>query len=185
MSIQHWTIDQWAVFSLTLGAGVAAVALALAAWRAVRGWTAPATYRRAPLRAQPRPTLTTAAGRRALPALTGEYQVVDTEHPSLTSGAHVADALLPGVGSLAALAAVGEGSLTRVVLVDRDIAVAVAVALAPCLEAFRIAMEPLMRQAHLWELRGQEGRGAAPHARVELAHWREFERTGEYAMVAS
>lgn len=160
--IEHWTADQWAVASVAAGLGVCAIALAIGAWRMVRGWTAPAAYRpEHVIGARPRPSIELATRRMPVAALE----------------AHLA----PGPGSLATLAEVGEGCLVRAEPVDPEVHMAFEVAFDRVMAAWRVAMEPHLRKAKRWELAGHAGE-TAPSARVELDHWHLLEHTGEYAM---
>lgn len=215
--MQQWTADQWAAFCGVTAAGLAAVALLGLAVRTVRGWTAPAHAYLAP-RPALRPTVQLAA-RRAPAWAIEAYGVPLTEAIART---HLAAArqraltaattpdlpaadiavlahLAEGPGSLASLAAVGEGSLVRVELVDRETRDAFAFAFdrpahtptrdeagiiddGGVLTRFHAAIEASMRKARLWEI---QGRGVAGHdsARQALDHWRIDTPTGEYPLV--
>lgn len=115
-------------------------------------------------------------------------------HPSLQSGHDVADALQSGVGSLRDVLQTPYDPAAAGLLTETERAAAehawihayegrVAWELSSALDAFRIAIEPAMRKARGWELRGQEGRGAAPSARAELDRWRIETPTGEWPIV--
>lgn len=203
--MQHWTPEQWAAFTLVTGIGLCAIAAITAAVRAVRGWTAPAPLRRtqAPM---PRPTLARAADRAALDAhwridslnaearerhnaaLTGEYTVIDPGlevDPQSDAGTAAIEA---GPAAIAAVEPDG-GLLTSSERLELEAAwinagtADLEAALERALADFRAAVEPAMRKARAWELRGEEGHGAAPSARVALAHWRIDTPTGEYPLV--
>lgn len=104
--------------------------------------------------------------------------------------------LAPGAGSLATLAAVGEGSLTRVELVDSETRDAFAFAFdrpaySPSLRdagtidaggvltQFHIAIEAAMRKARLWEIQSHADHRGAAGLWAQLDDWRIFSPTGE------
>lgn len=104
--------------------------------------------------------------------------------------------LAPGAGSLATLAAVGEGSLTRAELVDAETRDAFAFAFdrpayAPSLRdagiiddggvltQFHIAIEAAMRKARLWEIQAHSDHRGAAGLWAQLDDWRIFSPTGE------
>jgi hypothetical protein len=132
-------------------------------------------------------------------ALAAGGPVAVTVDPTAEILAHLA----PGPGSLATLAEVGEGSLTREeppTLVPADVRDALAFvfdrpAYAPsqneagvvddggALTRFQIAMEPIMRKARLWELQGHAQHRGGASAWVALDHLRMDTPTGEYALI--
>lgn len=157
---EAWTNAQWIMFASFTVAGLAGVGLIateirryrearrrIAAWRATSSHTIVMR-----LEAPPRPV------------------VVDPT-------AEILEHLAEGPGSLATLASVGEGSLTRAELVDADVKAWFAEVFDVVLDDFRTAMEPAMRTARLWELQGLGNHGAA------LARWRINTPTGEYPIV--
>jgi hypothetical protein len=164
--IMQWSNAQWILFLSFSTAGLAALGLAAITIRHIRR----------------RRTEYEAAA-----ALIADWRtahvVVDPTTDLLDVTAHVA----PGPGSLTSLREVGPGTLTAIEpLVDDEVAAWFAAAFDPLLNEFRIAIEPAMRKAHLWELRGYDaGRGAAPSARAVLDHWRMDTPTGEWPLVAA
>lgn len=92
----------------------------------------------------------------------------------------VAEHLAAGPGSLVSLREVGPGSIAPAEhLVDDDIRAEIGSALDAALESFRVAVEPAMRTARLWTLRGGES-----YAENALRVWHIMEQTGEWPMVS-
>jgi hypothetical protein len=133
----------------------------------------------------------TAAWTHELPTAPATPLVVDP------TGAELAEHLAPGAGSLATLAEVGEGSLMRVELIDPEVARWFADAFdrpahspgrteagtadeGGVLARFQVAIEPAMRTARLWRVRGEEGPGVGHRA---LNDWRINCPTGEWPLV--
>lgn len=145
----------------------------------------------------------TAAWTHELPAVRTWADVRAELYPTVNpivvdpTGAELAEHLAPGAGSLATLAEVGEGSLMRVELIDPEVACWFADAFdrpahAPgraeagtvdeggVLARFQVAIEPAMRTARLWRVRGEEGPGVGHRA---LNDWRINCPTGEWPLV--
>jgi hypothetical protein len=135
-----WTTPQWILFGGVTAVGLGALGLLGLAVHAVRGWTAPATYRTTT--PAPRPSLQLATERmtdadmadfeqrwrdskaRATEAWRLPVVVLDERGGTAlwTHPTEVLEHLAPGAGSLATLAEVGEGCLQRVELVDPEVA---------------------------------------------------------------
>lgn len=173
LSMAEWTTSQWGVFTAVLAAGALAALLAgpvararvgVRAWRLHHPYPAPAARGR-----KHREMATPDEDQRLSVSPTGEV------YWSADVAAHVA----PGPGSLTSLRQVGPGSVAAVEpLVDDDVAAEVGAALDAALSAFRVAIEPAMRTARLWTLRGGE-----TYAENALRVWHIMEITGEYPMV--
>lgn len=199
--ITNWTQDQWYGFIGFAISGLAALALIamavherrrrrehdevdrlLASWRAepVHVWTTPA---------------------RVLPTRPYVLRPVGALHhydqPAMPLD--VIEHIAPGPGSLASLAAAGEGSLTRVELHDAEVVQWMAelfdrpahvplrdeaqeVDEGGLLTRFHAAIEPAMRKARLWEIQGR-GVAGVSSARMALDHWRIESPTGEYPLL--
>lgn len=167
-AIDAWTQQQWGVFVTVIAAGLLAALLAPVAVRTradvrARRWT-PSPGRHVAPRA-----LAALYPARALPVVPGVREFLDEV------SAHVA----PGAGSLTSLREVGPGHIVAAEpLVDADIAESVGAALDAALETFRVAVEPAMRTARLWMLRGGE-----TYAENALRTWHLLEQTAEYPTV--
>jgi len=181
-----FTTPQWIAFTGITVAGIAGLILIGLAVSAYRTWTAPAPLRRAPAPIL-RPTILAASRRAPLPALTGEYTIVDTGAWDPQSAAATA-AIEGGPAAIAAT----PPDPTLLTTAERAAAEAAwitstAVEVGPVLDAvlrdFRAAVEPAMRKARLWELQGQSSHRGGAAARVQLDHWRIDTPTGEYRMV--
>lgn len=212
LHLPAWTTDQWTAFTGASVAGIAALVLLGMAVHTVRSWTAPATYRAALARTSTRPppsvlVLAESGGTAAwthelpppLPSVRTWVDVRADLYPLVVdpTGAELAEHLAPGAGSLATLAEVGEGSLTRVELIDPEVARWFADAFdrpahdpgraeagtvdeGGVLARFQVAIEPAMRTARLWRVRGKEGPGVGHRA---LNDWRINCPTGEWPLV--
>lgn len=171
MSFQHWTPEQWSVFTVTVAAGIIAAAV-LAVLRRAR-WTAPA-----PLRARgpaPRPSIVLTERRQPMPRWTDPMRADFTD---------------PGIGALSSIQAVTVDPTLRTVaevqaeegmwinaysdltyfMPETDAA----------REQMRVNLEPALRTARLWLMRaGEVG------ARAALTDWRIDTPTGEYPMLTT
>jgi hypothetical protein len=170
-SMQHWTPEQWAVFTVTLAAGLIAAAILAAA----RRWTAPAllrargpaprpsivlTERRMPVAAWQAPTWTdpmaadfTDGGIGALSSI--QHVTVD---PTLRTSAEINAELDAWVNAYADLSGL---------MPETDAAA----------ETMRVALEPVLRKAHLWRIRGE-----GSEQRQRLNDWRMDTPTGEWPL---
>jgi hypothetical protein len=198
-SLQHWTPDQWAVFGVTVAAGVAAAVLLYVARSAVLGWTAPAPLRRVEHTSTPRPSLVLTE-RRALASLPAAW-----EPGSIVSSAYLAahtvplpawidpmrvDFTDPGIGALSSIQAVSVDPTLRTsaeLHAELDAWVNAYADLAPLMpetdaaaEQMRVNLEPVLRTARLWRVRGEGG-----PARQQLNDWRIDTPTGEYPMLTT
>jgi len=208
----QWDAAQWSAFLAITAIGLLGLAAAALAIRTVRGWTAPATYR-APA-ARPRPSLQLAERRPLLPeerqalvwqhapggAIEAGYAPLRPGEAPVVFGAtdeqwlrdlhvdptgEVAEHFAPGAGSLTTLREVGEGSLAAAEpSVDPDVHAEFERVFAALFADFRVAIEPAMRTAHLWEIRGRGHNGVLSSARRALDEWRINTPTGEWPMVS-
>lgn len=185
-SMSQWTPDQWAVFTVTVAAGlIAAAVLAVLHLR----WTPPAPLRvRGPA---PRPSITMTE-RRAIatqhaPGWAIEAAYVDTLTPMWVDPM-AADFTDPGIGALASI---------RATLTDPALKTSTELQAEESLwinayadlryfmpetdaerERVRIALEPAMRTARKWL--AQAGEGGA--GRRGLSDWRMNTDTGEWPL---
>lgn len=171
----HWTAQQWGVFVTVVAAGLLAALLAPVAVR-VR---ADLARRRRRLDVSPRHYRVPAH----LADLYPPYAVPVVPGETMPDGPQLIDEieahLAAGPGSLTSLREVGPGAVAAVEPpVDPDIAADVKAVLDAALESFRVGVEPSMRTARLWMLRGGE-----TYARQELFAWHIGTGTGEYPMV--
>jgi hypothetical protein len=171
MSFQHWTPEQWSVFTVTVAAGIITAAV-LAVLRRAR-WTAPA-----PLRARgpaPRPSIVLTERRQRAAAWTDPMRADFTD---------------PGIGALSSIQAVTVDPTLRTVAevqAEEDMWINAYSDLTYFMpetdaarEQMRINTEPAMRTARLWLMRaGEVG------AKAVLADWRIDTPTGEYPMLTT
>ncbi len=140
ITLPDWTTDQWIAFTGTTVAGLAAVALLIVAFRTIRGWTAPATYRT--IGDPARPSLIPPAERHMSEAEITDFErrfkesaaradsawkstlLADSTHAWLAGPelADIAEHLAPGPGSLTSLAGVEGHATERVELIDPEVA---------------------------------------------------------------
>jgi hypothetical protein len=185
MSYEYWTPAQWAAFAAVATLGVIGVLAAAGALRATNARAATPQ----PLRAVGEGTIT--AGQ--LQALRERWAHAVAEPARVLDAAPVQAwewddeqraHLKPGVGSITSVMATPadpernarEWAWVHAYDGTRH---AAADALDAALADFRIAVEPAMRKARLWEIRGQ-----ASQPRRELDHWRIDTPTGEWPMAA-
>jgi hypothetical protein len=189
MSFQHWTPEQWSVFTVTVAAGVIAAAV-LAVLRRAR-WTAPA-----PLRARgpaPRPSIVRAQLRMTDAEIDAFKDRWRASYGNGTPAATWIDPMRadftdPGIGALSSIQAVTVDPTLRteaeIEAEDRawvgaysDLTYFMPETDA-AREQMRINTEPAMRTARLWlMLAGEVG------AKAVLADWRMDTPTGEYAPI--
>jgi hypothetical protein len=195
--LPSWTAHQWGLFtSLTMiGLGLllaAGVIVHRMRWNAAEmaviraRWDAAQRGDNDELRRLndfgPAPAMALVAGTVAMPLYANDPPHVDPTVELLEVAAHVA----PGPGSLTSLREVGPGALTAAEpAIDPEVAAWFDAALDPILDDFRAILEPAMRKARLWELRGYAGQGAAPSARAALDAWRINTPTGEWPLVSA
>jgi hypothetical protein len=195
-SVQQWTDGQWAVFAVTIAAGVAAAVLLYAARSAVLGWTAPAPLRRAALTSAPRPSLVLTE-RRAIAAVPLDPRSIDPAYLAeymrpLTDrdwrDPMAADFTDPGIGALSSIQAVDVDPTLKTsaeLHAELDAWVNAYADLTPLMpetaaaaEQMRIALEPARRTIELWRMRGEGG-----PARRALNDWRMDTPTGAFPIV--
>jgi len=192
-SMQHWTPEQWAVFAVTIAAGVIAAALLYAARSAVLGWKPPAPLHILATGKPPRPSLVMTERRYA--ALATALDRTTWIEPSHNVPIIVADDWTDptlsdftdhGIGALPTIQALGDTdemqtSAELAAWVNRYADLS---ALMPetdaARETMRVNLEPVMRKARLWRVRGEGG-----PARQQLNDWRMHEHTGEYPMLTT
>jgi hypothetical protein len=182
-SMQHWTPEQWGVFTATIAAGLIAAAV-LAVLRRGR-WAPPAAHRvRGP---GPRPSLVLTQAR-PTSAEVERFKVMWREiHANARQPMTVLDATWvdpmkvdytdPGIGALTSILAVESDPALRTaaeVDAEEDAWINAYADLAPLMtetaaavEAMRVALEPAMRTARLWRIRCEGG-----PARQALNDWR-------------
>lgn len=206
MTVNDWTTEQWISFLGFVVAGLAALGLAgvgISAARARRAERREVAALIAGWRATPSHTVAILAGpTRPLPVVLPPHPLPTPPPPVVDPTGEILEHIAPGPGSLSSLAVVGEGSLTRVDrtdLVDADVRRWFVEAFdrpahvpAPdearvldeggVLTRWRAAVEPAMRTAHLWDIRGR-GNGGVQSARQALDHWRIECPTGEIPLV--
>jgi hypothetical protein len=193
-SMQHWTPEQWAVFGLTIAAGIAAAILLYAARSAVLGWPAPTPARRVAPTAVPRPSLVLAERRTSIDR---DMRVVLADAYEATGGVKhhlpawvdpmAADFTDPGIGALSSIQAmtIDPTLKTSVELSTEESAWVNAYAdlsdqmpeTDAAVEQMRVALEPALRKARAWRIRGERGR--------DLNDWRMNTPTGEYAILTT
>ncbi|MET0426690.1 MAG: hypothetical protein ABW046_22675 [Actinoplanes sp.] len=169
MNMQHWTPEQWAVFTVTVAAGIVAAAVLATLQR--RRWTAPALHRvRSP---QPRPTVVRAAARVPVPAWTDPQLLHDFTDP--------------GIGALSSIQAITVDPTLRTsaelhaeldawVNAYADLSASMPET-AKATEQMRVNLEPVFRTARLWRLQGE-----GSSARQQLNDWRIGTKTGEWPL---
>jgi hypothetical protein len=197
-SLQHWTLEQWAVFGVTIAAGIAAATLLYVARSAVIGWTAPAPLRRVEHTSTPRPSLVLTQQRQAVaaryaPAWAIEAGYIEpTRQVPIIVGADWTDPAMlddftdPGIGALSSIRALDDSDeMQTTAELDAWInAYADLGALMPetdaARETMRVNLEPALRTARLWRVRGEGG-----PARQQLNDWRMDTPTGEHRMLTT
>lgn len=198
MSFEHWTPEQWAVFTLTIAVGLAAVAvLALAGRRYV-----PPNLTLPDVRRVPRPSIVMAERRavvaRYAPAWAAEAGYVERTRPLPVIAGElpgwvdptVADFTGPGIGALSSIQAVTVDPTLRTeaeISAELDAWINAYADLsglmpetAAAAETMRVNLEPVLRKAHLWRIRGEGG-----PARQALNDWRMGTETGEYPLITT
>jgi hypothetical protein len=169
MSFEHWTPEQWAVFTITVAAGIVA-AVVLAVLHRTRYYDTPAWV-------DPRGMLT--EQRRPAPRVIAPATWVDPM---------VADYTERGIGALSSIQAMTVDPTLRTaaeVQAEEDMWINAYSDLTYFMpetdaarEQMRINLEPAMRTARLWLMRaGEVG------ARAALSTWRMDTPTGEYAAI--
>lgn len=169
-SMQQWTPEQWAVFTVTIAAGVIAATL-VAVLRRAR-WAPPALLRaRGP---GPRPTVVRAVARAPLAVRHDPMELDYTD---------------PGIGALSSIQIMTVDPTLKTstelraetdawVNAYADLSFAMPET-AQAAEDMRITLEPVLRKARRWLIQGGEG-GAG---RKGLADWRIGTATGEYPRI--
>jgi hypothetical protein len=200
-SVQHWTPEQWAVFAVTIAAGVVAAGLLYAARSAVLGWTAPAPLRHVAHTSTPRPSLVLAQQRAPLPELTSSTDWVAAALdrarplPVIVGAGGVENWVDP---TMADFTDHGIGALPTIQIMTVDPTLKTSAELHAELDAWvnayadlsslmpetdaaretmRVNLEPCLRKARAWRLRGERGR--------ELNDWRMNTPTGEWPMLTT
>lgn len=177
-----WTTSQWVAFGGTSVAGLCALALIGMAIHAYRSWTmsAVSALHTVPPAGPMRPTIHATVRRLPAGAVLGAW--VDPQSAAGTAAIEAGPAAIAATPPRPDLLTSAE----RAAQLDDWIHASSAElhnALNAALADFRAAVEPAMRKARLWELRGEGGHGGGASARVELAHWRMDTPTGEYPMI--
>lgn len=196
MNFEHWTPSQWTVFTLTIALGLVAIAIVALAGRR---YTPPQLqHARGPA---PRPSIAMTE-RRAVAAVPLDPRSVDPVHlaahmrPLADRGWRewtdpmTADFTDPGIGALSSIQAITADPALRT---EAEIsaeesawvhAYADLSGLMPetdaATETMRCNLEPALRKAHLWRIRGGE---TGP--RAALTDWRIDTPTGEYPMLTT
>jgi len=192
-SMQHWTPEQWGVFAVTIAAGVIAAALLYAARSAVLGWTAPAPMRRAEVVLTPRPSLMLTQARMTDAEIERFKERWNEAHANGRPAAEWLDPMRadftdPGIGALASIQAIDADPQLRTAAelqAEEDDWINAYADLTPMMpetakahEQMRVALEPAMRTAKLWRIRGE-----GSTARQWLNDWRMDTPTGEYSPI--
>lgn len=189
-SMQQWTPEQWAVFTVTIAAGVIAATL-VAVLRRAR-WTPPALLRaRGPA---PRPTVVRAQVRMTDAEVDAFKERWRAMYDSGTPVAQWLDPMRadftdPGIGALSSIQIMTVDPTLKTstelraetdawVNAYADLSFAMPET-AQAAEDMRITLEPVLRKARRWLIQGGEG-GAG---RKGLADWRIGTATGEYPRI--
>lgn len=194
MSFERWTPGQWTVFTLTIAVGLAGVAvLALAGRRYV-----PPGLHLPDIRRVPRPSIVMTERRQ--PAAVGAVRmpriepsrnvpIIAGELPGWVDPT-IADFTDPGIGALSSIQAMTVDPTLRTELeIEAEIAAWVNAyadlsglmpETAAAAETMRVNLEPCMRKAHLWRIRGE-----GSQARQTLNDWRMDTPTGEFRMLTT
>lgn len=177
-SMQHWAPDQWAVFTVTIAAGLIAVTI-LGALQRTRRYVAPA-LRRA-IAPPPRPSIVMAERRQPIPR--AEPWPFDDRWLDPMA----ADFGDPGIGALSSIQRVTVDPTLRTsaeLHAEEDAWVNAYADLSPLMpetdaavEQMRVNLEPAWRKVHLWRLRGEGG-----EQRQRLNDWRMNTSTGEWPL---
>lgn len=194
MSFEHWTLEQWAVFTVTLAAGI----IAAAVLAVLRRYTAPAPLTLPDIHRVPRPSIVMTERRalavtaprhlpyiepsRHVPIIVGEWT-----DPMAMSETDFTD---PGIGSLSSIQATATDPALRTaaeISAELKSWVNAYADLSGSMpetdavrEAMRITLEPALRKAHLWRIRGE-----GSEQRQRLNDWRMNTPTGEYPMLTT
>lgn len=191
--MQHWTPEQWGVFAVTIAAGVIAGALLYAARSAVLGWTAPAPMRRAEVIVTPRPSLMLTQARMTDAEVERFKERWNEAHANGRTAAEWLDPMKadytdPGIGSLTSVLAIDDDPQLRTAAelrAEEDAWIRAYEHLESMMpetdaafERMRINLEPAMRTAKLWRIRGE-----GSTARQWLNDWRMDTPTGEYSPI--
>lgn len=198
MSFEHWTPEQWAVFTVTIALGICVLAvLALAGRRYV-----PPNLSLPDVRRVPRPSIVMTEHRArnfaaewrasydASPApLTRPLPIIVGELPDWVDPT-IADFTDPGIGALSSIQAVTVDPTLRTeaeISAELDAWInryadlsGLMPETAAAAETMRCNLEPVLRKAHLWRIRGEGG-----PARQALNDWRMDTATGEYRLITT
>jgi hypothetical protein len=179
-SMQHWTPEQWAVFTVTLAAGLIAAAVVAV----LRRYTAPALLRAGG--PAPRPSIVMAE-RRTHTADVGRRM---TQPLPTWVDPMAADFADPGIGALSSIQAITVDPTLRTsaeISAEESAWINAYADLsglmpdtAAAAETMRINLEPALRKARLWRVRGERGSGDRA-----LNDWRIDTATGEYRILTT
>lgn len=187
-ALQHWTPEQWSVFTVVIAAGVIAMAVLAVLHRA--RWT-PQPLRRVAPTSAPRPSLVLTERRTPSFAFDPSMRLDDTIALGQIARDEWVDPMAadftdPGIGALASIQALGDtdemqttAELDAWINAYADLRFAMPET-AAAREQMRINLEPAMRTARLWRMRGEGGAG-----RRALNDWRMDTKTGEYPMITT
>jgi hypothetical protein len=197
MSFEHWTPGQWTAFTVTLAVGLVAAAVLLLAGRARY---VPPGLNLPDIRRVPRPSIVMTERRQrvhdcnthepyARIGASRNVPVIAGELPGWVDPT-VADFTDPGIGALSSIQAIGVDPTLRTeaeISAELDAWINAYADLsglmpetAAAAETMRCNLEPVLRKAHLWRIRGEGG-----SARQALNDWRIGTKTGEYPMITT
>lgn len=185
-SMQHWTPGQWAVFTVVIGAGL----IATAVLAVLRRYTAPALLRaRGPA---PRPSIVAAQARMTdaqVDAFKDRWRAAyDNGTPAVEwLDPMAADFTDPGIGALSSIqAAEADPALHTAAELSAELSAWINAyadlgrlmpETAAAAETMRVNLEPALRKAHLWRIRGE-----GSEQRQRLNDWRMDTPTGEWPL---
>lgn len=190
MSFEHWTPQQWAVFTVTIALGFVVAAVLLLAGRR---YVPPAPGRGR--ESVPRPSIVLALARTTdaeVDALRGCWrEAYDNGTPAVEwLDPMTADFADPGIGALSSIQAITVDPALRTsaeISAELDAWINAYADLsglmpetAAAAETMRCTLEPALRKAHLWRIRGE-----GSEQRQRLNDWRMNTPTGEYPMITT
>lgn len=197
MSFEHWTPEQWTVFTATVAFGIVAVTV-LATLARARYIPPAVQHARGPA---PRPSIVMTERRYTPPWVQDTSRPLPRIEPSrnvpIIAGElpgwldpMAADFTDPGIGALSSIQAVTVDPTLKTgaeLSAEEDAWINAYADLSGAMpetdaaaEQMRINLEPVLRKAHLWRIRGE-----GSETRQRLIDWRIDTPTGEYPMLTT